>query len=210
MARVYNEVIDVHLHGDASVKQYQGTGPLVVSLPDGRGDVRATSGDYVIYLGGVAVGVVMQAFLDPLREEDEPLDPEVPSSTGAHLEATVLDNAGAPLAKENVVLLQGGVALSEGKTDDTGLVYFNVLPGSYQVRPKDATRGPEQTVDAVLETEAAPPPEGGVTSQRRPSGPSKPSGPAKPDNTLPGNRFDESGRPDPKGSYNARGELIKK
>ena len=181
MARVVNEQIVVHLHGDATVKQYAGTGPLLVALPDGRGDVKAASGDYVIYLGGVAVGVTTQAFLDPLREEDEPLDaPEVP--TGAHLEATVLDNAGAPLASSAVLLGQNDVPIAEGRTNAEGVVVFNVLPGSYQLRPKDKTKGPVMTVEAVLETGGeAPPPEGGVTRR----GPGLKPEPPRPGNALP-------------------------
>jgi hypothetical protein len=193
MARVYNDVILVHLHGDASVKQYSGTGPLVVALQGERGETRALSGDYVIYQGEIAVGVVQQSFLDPLREEDEPLDPVTPVPTGAHCEATLLDNAGAPLKGEYAILKQGGVPLSQGRTDDTGLVIFNVLPGTYQVGPKDPARGPEVTVEAALEEPEVEPP---VTRQSQGTSGSGPS------------RFDVMGNPDPNGKYDANGQLL--
>jgi hypothetical protein len=166
--RVYNELIDVHLHGDATVKQYSGVGPLMVALPDGRGEVKAASGDYVLYLGGVASGVVLQSLFDPLREETEPLDPAEEVSTAATIEETVLDNAGAPLSGTTVFLGQNDVPIAEGRTNAEGVVTFSVLPGTYQLRPKDKTKGPVVTVEAVIETVPPPPPEGGVLSVKKP------------------------------------------
>jgi hypothetical protein len=199
MARVVNELIDVMLSGPARVKQYAGAGPLIVKLPGDRGEYRAQSGDYLCYDGASVVGIVGGPYFDDLREDKDTLsDEEI--VTGAHLETTILDNAGAPLAGTTVLLGQGGVPLAEGRTDDAGLVYFNVLPGTYQVRPKDATRGPEQTVEAVLETEAVPPP---VNPTRASKGTGS-SGAAK------GARFDASGKADPSGAYDSKGVLLSK
>lgn len=205
MARVVNELIDVMLAGPARVKQYSGAGPLLVKLPGDRGEYRAQSGDYLCYDGDACVGIVGGPYFDALREDKDTLiEEEV--ATGAILEATVLDNAGAPLANTSVFLGQDNSPIAEGRTDADGLVVFSVLPGSYQVRPKDKTKGPVQTVEATLETgEEAPPPEGGVLSAKR-----RPGGKPRPDNSLPGDRFDVMGKPDPQGAYNSKGELVRK
>lgn len=202
MARVYNRKIKVTLAGDAVVKQYFSAGPLMVKLPGDRAEIRVLSGDYICYDGDTVVGVVGGAYIDAMRADKDDLDAPV-TPTGAHLNATLTKADGTALPYEPGVLKQGGVVLAEGMSDEKGEIYFNVLPGTYQVGPKDAALGPEQTVEAVIETEVAPPPpEGGVT---RLGGQ---AGGARPDNSLPGDRYDVMGKPDPQGNYNARGELL--
>jgi hypothetical protein len=182
MARVVNELIDVVLAGPARVKQYSGTGPLMVKLPGDRGEVRAASGDYVLYEGDSVVGVVGSDYLDALREDKDTLvEEEV--ATGAHLEATVLDNAGVALPSTVVTLSQAGATIAEGRTDADGLVTFNVLPGIYQIQPKDKTKGPEMTVEAALEVVAPPDPP--ITRKGGPVRPGGPLAPPKPDQGLP-------------------------
>lgn len=194
--RVYNELIDVVLAGEARVKQYSDVGPLMVKFPGERGEVRAQSTDYVLYVGDDVVGVVGGAFLDSLREDkDELLEEEF--VTGTHVEATLMSVRNTPLKNEPAVLKQGGVVLAEGRTDAEALVHFNVLPGTYAIGPKDPTHGPDVAVEAVLEAPAegalgAPPPLD--TGTRR--------GEENP------NRFDVTGMPDPNGAYDSRGQLL--
>jgi hypothetical protein len=189
MARVVNELIDVMLAGPARVKQYSGAGPLIVKLPGDRGEYRAQSGDYLCYDGDACVGIVGGPYFDALREDKDTLVEEE-TSTGAHLETTMLDNAGAPLPNTMIQLAQAGAPpIAEGRTNAEGVVYFNVLPGTYLLRPKDKTKGPEQQVEAVIEpaTPPEPPPvEGGALSGKGgPGKPFPPSGPGKPDQGLP-------------------------
>src|SRR5580765_7036830 len=157
MARVYNQLIHVNLAGEAVTKQYFAAGPLMLKLPEDRGEIKIFSGDYIFYDGDDVVGVVAGPYIDEMREDKDSLvEEEVP--TGSHISATIADAAGIALPYEPVVLKQGDAVLAEAVSDEKAGVTFNVLPGTYVISLKNPAHGPD--IEVVAEPGALPPEEG--------------------------------------------------